>query len=185
MNVTLFLLVCLEYLEELLVGIRVVGVASLYLVEVLDCVVEFAGGFAVEGIPGAKTAEEGGSCGSGGGGGDGEGEVVVGSDGAGGEFLRGGLGGCARGCGDADGIWITWVGGDVDSVAGGKEGVETLYEGGVSVEEHRDAVDDAGRVDPGDGDETGGDGAGRDGTYTSLLKSFMMSRKWLYTSGLS
>ena len=69
--VALFFLVCLEYLEKVLVGIWVIGVAGLYLVEVLDCVVELAGGLGVEGVPGAD--EEGG-----GGGGGGEGEGVEG-----------------------------------------------------------------------------------------------------------
>ena len=148
--VALFLLVGLEYLEELLVGIWVVGVAGLYLVEVLDCVVEFAGGLGVEGIPGAEPAEEGG--GGGGGGGEAEGEGVEGS--------VGGLGSGAGGGGDADGVRITWVGGDVDPVAGGEEGVEALYEGGVAVEEHGDAVDDAGGVDPGGMQQGGGEGRG-------------------------
>ena len=134
--VALFFLVCLEYLEKVLVGIWVIGVAGLYLVEVLDCVVELAGGLGVEGVPGAD--EEGG-----GGGGRGEGEGVEGG------FGEGGLGCGAGGGGDADRIRITWVGGDVDPVAGGEEGVEALYERGVAVEEHGDAVDDAGCVDSG------------------------------------
>ena len=82
---TLFLLVCLEDLEELLVGIWVIGVASLYLVEVLDCMVELAGGFALEGISCAESAEEGGSSSGGGGGGESQGEVIqglIGRDGA-------------------------------------------------------------------------------------------------------
>jgi hypothetical protein len=133
--VALFLLVCLENLEKVLVGVWVGGVAGLYLVEVLDRVVELAGGLAVEGIPGG--GEEGGGGGGGGG------------DGGGGAAGEGGLGGGAGGGGDADGIRITWVGGDVDPVAGGEEGVEALYEGGVAVEEHGDAVDDAGGVDAG------------------------------------
>ena len=169
--VALFFLVCLEYLEKVLVGIWVIGVACLYLVEVLDRVVELAGGLAVEGIPCAEAAEEGG-CG--GGGGDAQGEGVVGGDGAGGEGQRGGLlgegdgglGGGAGGGGDADGVRITWVGGDVNPVAGRKEGVEALYEGGVPVEEHGHAVDDAGRVDSG-GVETGG----RGGTGRLTLRS--------------
>lgn len=87
---TLFFLVCLEYLEELLVGIWVIGVACLYLIEVLDCVVELAGGLGVEGIPGAEAAEEGGSSG----GALGEGvEGLVGSDGARGEIGEGRSGG--------------------------------------------------------------------------------------------
>ena len=64
-DVTLFLLVCLKYLKELLVGIWVIGVACLYLVEVLYCVVEFAGGFGFEGIPATEAAEERGSGGGG------------------------------------------------------------------------------------------------------------------------
>lgn len=165
---TLFFLVCLEYLEELLVGIWVIGVACLYLIEVLDRVIELAGR-----IPGAEATEEGG-CG-GGGWRLGEGvQGLVGSDGARGEvgngcsggwfwgYGVGGLGGGAGGGGDADSVWITWVSGDVDPVAGRKECVEALYEGGVAVEEHGDAVDDAGGVD------AGGDAAGRAGRWMGL-----------------
>lgn len=68
LDVKLFLLVSLEYLEELLVGIGVIGVASLYLVEVLYGVVEFACWFA-----GGESAEEGGCGGCGR---SGEGEVL-------------------------------------------------------------------------------------------------------------
>ena len=165
--VTLFLLVCLEYLKELLVGIWVIGVARLYLVKVLDCVVELACGLAVEGSPGAKATEEGGGGGSGGGWAGGEGVGgLVGSDGTGGEIREGGrldgrLGRRAGGGGDTDGVWVTWVSGDVDPVAGGEEGVEALYEGGVPVEEHRDTVDDTGRVDA--GRRMSGAGGGRGG----------------------
>lgn len=43
-KLTLFPLVCLEYLEELLVHVWVVGIAGLDLVEVLDCMIELSGG---------------------------------------------------------------------------------------------------------------------------------------------
>ena len=48
---------------------------------------------------------------------------------------------------DCDHIRVSRICGHVNSVAGGKEGIETLYEVWIAVEEHGDAFDDPRRVD--------------------------------------
>lgn len=113
MDLTLLSLVCLEYLEKVFVHVGVVGVASLDLVEVLDCVVELAGGSVFDLV--VQGAEKGSGCGGGGAleGGD-EGIerllLVVGRQrrGKGVEGV-GGLGGGAHGGGDGDDGWVTQV----------------------------------------------------------------------------
>ena len=57
------------------------------------------------------------------------------------------LGRRAHRCRDCNHVWVPGICRHVDSVAGGKKGIEALYEVWVTVEEHGNALDDAGGVD--------------------------------------
>ena len=121
------------------------------------------------------------------------------------ECAVGGLEHCARGGCDSDQIWIAVVCGALDSITCRKERVESLYEGWVTVEEVGNTFDNTGGIDAekkegGEhmawgtsvmGDEMNEIGRRavvmmwKEETYYWLLKSFMISRNLLYTSGLS
>jgi hypothetical protein len=79
---------------------------------------------------------------------------------------------------------IGGVGGAFYTIAYRKERVEALYKGRVTMEEGRDTLDHSGCIDSTHCQQLKHAHCRR-GSYIWLLKSFMMSRKWLYTSGRS
>jgi hypothetical protein len=84
------------------------------------------------------------------------------------------------GSSDDDCVCVVWRSPDVNAVASGQEGVEALDEHDVAGEEMGDARNDARSVDS--GVVSRGDDA-NEVTHVWALKSFIMSRNWLYTSG--
>lgn len=169
LNIPLFLLICLKYIQELLVGVVIVHVARLDLVEVLNGMIEFARCLLSDGVPAIEVSEKGGGCGSLRAGesrgverrtgvkmqrvrGHGAGECATAHGCAVAERhstigIIDALGGCAGRGSDGDCVWIKRVGGNINSVADGEKSVKTLDKIGVAMKKTRNALYDSRRVD--------------------------------------